>query len=82
MQDLVSVVAQSWPDWCDVVASEFAELLPLDVRIKYFQGTALSRARVSKQSSNHKVPPAPQIYSCPIVHLFLYGRRLRHSARL
>lgn len=51
LQDLVGVVAQSWPDWCDVVASEFAELLPLDVRIKYFQGTALSRSRVSQAAA-------------------------------
>lgn len=49
VQDPVGIVSESWPDWCDTVAMDFSELLPFDVRLKYFQSTAFSRARVSSQ---------------------------------
>jgi hypothetical protein len=40
---------ETWPEWCDELAIVYQDLVPLDVRLRYFHMTAFSTARVSPE---------------------------------
>lgn len=46
LQDPVSIISGSWPNWCDDASTLYSELLPLEVRIQYFKSASFSNSRV------------------------------------
>jgi len=44
----MALASENWPEWCDEVVNGYPELLPLDVRLQYFQATSFGPARVCR----------------------------------